>query len=317
MTKSILLVLVSISLIASSACAAPSILAVPRPYVAAQHQGIRWEILLTQHDPAYTGSLSVELPFTLGAHNGPAFPQTMQGIGVDDTNGTTNTTWYYNETAAASGVLLWNITDPPNAADHTQNPGDNPFTLSETDGLEVDAANRRLFASLGSTVGLPDALSGVPGKQIRLMHVATTDGILNWNNAIVAENGVQYTLSGSANSIIPMDLNASGNRNPTTGAFVNPITTADIPNFRRLLDPGFGPLWYNMNHPGLNGAKRGDCNGNGTTTTADIPCFRALLNPIVPFGAGSESGAAIPEPASITLFGLALLSMVGLVRHRS
>jgi hypothetical protein len=227
----------------------------------------------------------------------------MEGTGGDDTNGTTSTTWYYNETAAASGVLLWNISDPANAADHTQNNGDNPFTLTVTDGLEVDAANRRLFASLGSTVGMTDALSGVPGKQIRLLHVATSDGVLSWNDAIIGENGVQYSgISGTANSLVGGDTNGNSYANPTTGAAVDAVNGADVPNFRLLLTPITGITTYNTNNPGLNGQKRGDTNGSGTTTGADIPNFRALIVPgVLPGGGAVVGGGDVPEPTSFLL----------------
>jgi hypothetical protein len=109
----ILLAVACVLFAMQAAWADPSIVAFPRPYAAGQHGGIRWEVFVTQNDPNYAGALSVELPLTLSPHNGPAFPQFMNDSGGDDTNGTTSTTWYYNETAAGSGVLLWNISNPP------------------------------------------------------------------------------------------------------------------------------------------------------------------------------------------------------------
>ncbi len=56
-----------------------------------------------------TDALSVELPFTLSAaapNNG--FAVTLQGTGGAAPNGTARNTWYYNETSAGSGTLVWN-----------------------------------------------------------------------------------------------------------------------------------------------------------------------------------------------------------------
>jgi hypothetical protein len=302
--------ILTLTTFAAPAFAAPSFLAKPRPYNASSG-GIQWEVFVTLNDAAYTGTVSVELPLTLtqvsGAPGSPAttFPQFLNGAGGDDTNGASTATWYYNETAAGSGNLLWNISDPPDPNNHTQISGDNPFTGAMTEGLWIDPDNRRLFAALGSADVLPDALPAKPGKQVRLLRVLSSDGILNWPNASIIENGVEYGDSSKSLSIIPGDLNASGDMNPATGAFQDAVTNADITDFRRLLDPFFGVQWYNDTHPGLNGAKRGDCNGSGTTTNADITCFRQLLQPIDPLlsaaGVSFERGAAVPEPASVVL----------------
>jgi hypothetical protein len=271
------------------------------------HPGVQWDIFVTQNDMAYTGALSVELPLTLGQFAGPPAAifagLDMEGTGGDDTNGTGGTTWYYNETTAASGVLLWNISDPVDANDHTQNNGDNPFTMSVTDGLEVDAANRRLFAALGSTVGMTDALSGVPGKQIPLLHVATSDGVLSWTDAIIGENGVQYSgISGSADSLVGGDTNGNGYRNATTGAIQDAVGGGDISSFRILLTPITGVATYNAMFPGLNGHKRGDANGSGSFTGGDVTAFRAAIVPGVPPGSGAVvGGGEVPEPTSFLL----------------
>jgi hypothetical protein len=182
------------------------------------------------------------LPLTLtqvfGQPGSPAtlFPLFMNDAKGDDTNGGIDATWYYNETAAGSGELLWNISVPPNASDHTQNPGDNPFTGTTTSGLWIDAPNRRLFASLGSTTNLPDALSLMPGKQVRLLHVLTSDGILNWTNATIIENGVEYSdIGGTAKSIVPGDMNGSGDMDPVTGESRDAVNNGDLSDFRNLL----------------------------------------------------------------------------------
>jgi hypothetical protein len=298
----------AVCVLSSSVMAAPSILAKPRPYAFATQAtgGIQWEIFVTQHDPLYTGALSVELPLSLTQVSGPGgsaaviFPQSLGDAAGDDTNGGAQATWYYNETADASGSLLWNITDPAAPLDHTQNVGLNPFTGLNAEGLVIDTAGKRVFAALGSTIALPDALSALAGKQVRIARVFSTDGVMNWTNAIIGENGVQYTgISGSQLSIAPGDTNGSGTMNPTTGAVFDPTNNADITDFRTLLAPG-GLAVYNAAHPGLNGAKRGDYNNSGTTNNADITAFRAsLTNPAG--GSGLGGGTTVPEPTSLVL----------------
>src|SRR6478672_10424884 len=102
--KSLLTAGFAVCVLSSSVMAAPSIMAIPRPYSAASG-GIQWEIFVTQNDPAYTGSLSVELPFTLTNYPGAAgasLTQFVKGDGGDNTNGAATDTWYYNETTPGS-----------------------------------------------------------------------------------------------------------------------------------------------------------------------------------------------------------------------
>lgn len=310
--------------VAAPVAAAPSFFAKPRPYSAAAG-GIQWEVFVVQNSATYTGSLSADLPLELLAHNGPAFAQFMNNAQGIDTNGAATATWYYNETASGSGTLLWNTTGV--ATNHTQNTGANPFCPAgpgcpaigtNTSGLYIDSAGKKVFAALGSAANLPDAfppylLGGVPqdpqpGTQVRMLRVLTSDGILSWNqySATIVENSVPYSpINGSADSIITGDMNANGNMNPTTGAFQDPTTFADIPDFQLILTNGpAGVAAYNAAHPGLNGAKRSDMNGNGSTNFADLPGFLAkLASATMGSGSGSGvgSGTVVPEPGSLAL----------------
>jgi hypothetical protein len=311
-------------ILVTPALAQPSIIVKPRPAVAGRG-GIEWEVFVQTNDANYLGSLSVELPITLAPHvSTPVFNSTLAGAGGDDTNGTTTTTWYYNQTGpGGADPILWNTTDPPVATDHTQTVGANPFAGgADAEGLVIDTVGETIFAALGSTVSLPDALGSLPGKQVRLMHIFTTDGILSWSNAIIGENGVQYSgISGSSSSILPGDMDANGNFVATTGAAQNPTTNADIPGFLQALGaPGSGGCAaYNATRPGLNCEKRGDTDGSiaGNTTNADIPGFLALLmDPVNGAGAGGEVlGNSVPEPTSLALL-LVGSCMVGVRRRR-
>jgi hypothetical protein len=226
----------------------------------------------------------------------------LRDSGGDATNGAVGQTWYYNESAAGSGTLVWNTQQL--ASDTEQNVGNNPFTGTETEGLTIDTAMRRLFAALGSDVNMPDVDAVLAGKQVATLHIASGDGILNWSNAIVAENGTNNLLTGSRNSIrVRGDMNGSGT-----------FTTADIVPFTQMLGGAGGISAYNVTFAGLNGRARGDFTGEGNTTAADITAFTTCLSggacgpplPGVPgSGAGSLSGASVPEPASLVLLVIA------------
>lgn len=210
---------------------------------------IEWQVKLQKNNPAYTGAMATELPMTLSAV-GSGFVTSLQSAHGDDTNGAANATWYYNETSAGSGVLLWNITDPPNPNDHTQNPGANPFTGTNTEGLYIDTANRLFFAALGSSVNMPNP--------VPTLHVASADGKLQWTNAIVGENGVQYTgISGMATSIIVGDMNGDGSVN----------AAGDLAPFQLA---HASPALYQTAYPGLDYRARGDTNHDGVFNGSDV-----------------------------------------------
>jgi len=302
--------------------AVPSITATPLVYNAADG-GIKWEIRITQNDALYDDALAVELPLQLSNFAlYPSFTTFLKDSAGDATNGAAGQTWYYNETAAGSGVGLWNTSDPFNAADTAQNVGFNPFTSTEMEGLTIDTVNKRLFAALGSTVNRTplDADGATAGTQVNVLHVTTSDGLLSWTNAIVGENGVQYSgISGSRGSVIKGDMNGSGGRNfGDLGPFGTALTN---------------PALYATMFPGLDRVARGDMNTTGTMGTlnfGDLGPFGACLtnpvsciaNPTSGSGAGGEAGGAslsgstVPEPTAMILFLMAGLGSLVIRRNR-
>jgi hypothetical protein len=295
-------------ILASPAWAVPS-LSVTRSYNQAQG-AIIWEVRVTQDTLT---SLGIELPMQLAGY--AATPLTaglpfLRDSGGDATNGAVGNTWYYNETAAGSGVLLWNTQQI--ASNQTQNVGANPFTGNQTEGLWIDTATRRLFAALGSDINMPDVDGTLAGRQIATLHIATSDGILSWTNAVLAESGVTTTVSGSLGSIVARgDMNGNGVRN-----------FQDATPFGLALT---NPSGYAAQFPGLNRSARGDMNGNGVFNFQDATPFgNCLVNaatclapPTSGGGSGglSLAGSVVPEPTSIGLVGFAVLGLLGIYRR--
>ena len=206
---------------------------------------IEWEIEITQD--ASGPPMSVELPFILSPVDGAnGFTVSVQGNGGDNTNGTAGNTWYYNETSAGSGTLVWNTQQ--NAGDEEQNLGNNPFTGTATEGLWIDPGNPQLFAALGSDINLP-----VP---VATLHIASTDGDLSWTNALVSEGGPATSLTGSASSVLVGDMDGDGDYDRTD---VNVMRDA-INNFAN----------YQATYPGLDGVGRGDVSSSSSLTSADL-----------------------------------------------
>jgi hypothetical protein len=244
------------SFLACDAISAPSVL-VSSSYNQAGGY-IEWEVAIAKNAPTYTGALAVELPMTLSAIS-PGFSVALRP-GSDLLNAGPNQTWYYNETSAGSGILLWNTSDPPNPNDHLQNVGLNPFTMTVTEGL----------------VNLPNP--------VPTLHIASADGKIQWLNAIVAEDGVQYgNISGMATSILLGDMNGNG------------MTSVldDLDEFTLALGT---PAAYQSMFPGLDYQARGDINQDGSFNTVDLAAF-------------------VPEPGSLSLICVACAAM-GFVRRR-
>jgi hypothetical protein len=291
---------------------------------------IEWEFMITQNG---TGSMATNMPLTLvpdtagfnvDLRANSSASETTHGrgplgvpAGATDANLLGNETWYYNETAAGSGVLLWNTQQL--AGDQEQNLGFNPFTdpaNQQTEGLWLDTANDRLFAALGSDKNMPDGDGGVAGTQIRTLHIASNDGILNWTNLRVAEMGASDFLTGFKSSIRKGDMNGVGG-----GSGVN---FGDLAGFGQILT-GQLPA-YEATNPGLDGIARADMNNSGAANFGDLFAFgNCLTNGVCPpmemggagaGGGGLEGASAVPEPATIALLALASLSIVALVRRR-
>jgi hypothetical protein len=199
---------------------------------------IEWEVSITQDG---TGSLTFEAPFTLTPDttgfavnlraNGSA-SQTAHGQGGadSDANGTGAQTWYYNETAVGSAILLWNTTGI--AGNQAQIFRSNPFLAGTlTEGLWLDTAGNRLFAAFGSGINVP--------QPVQTLHIASHDGILNWSNVLIAESSGSNSFTGFTSSINKADMNANGIVN---GLDINPfiLVLTNLPA-------------YNAGFPGLDG----------------------------------------------------------------
>jgi hypothetical protein len=212
---------------------------------------IEWEVAISKNNPSYTGVLAVELPIQLTSLS-PGFSVALRP-GSDLVNAGTNQTWYYNETAGGSGILLWNTSFPADPNDHTQNVGFNPFTMTVTEGLVVNTVAGNIFASLGSAPNLPNP--------VPTLHIASADGKLEWIDAIVAEDGVQFNnIDGMVSSVTPGDMNGNGM-----------VSVADdLTAFTLALG---SPALYSSSYPGLDGAARGDVNNDGSFDGRDLAAF--------------------------------------------
>jgi hypothetical protein len=163
-----------------------------------------------------------------------------------------NQTWYDNETSGGSGILLWNTSDPPDPSDHDQTVGFNPFTMTVMEGLVVNTIESNIFASLGSQINLPNP--------VPTLHIASADAKLTWTNAIVGENGVQYSnTSGMASSIIVGDMNGDGSVN----------VSGDLAPFTLAMA---SPAAFQALYPGLDYAARGDINQDGQFNSLECLC---------------------------------------------
>ncbi len=270
------------------------------------------EFILTVHQDT-TNSLAIEAPLTLvpdttgfavGLRGNSSTSETTNSAG--DNNGTAAQTWYYNVDTNGT-TKLWNSQN--DMANLTQNNGNNPFSASITDGLWLDTAGNRLFAALGSDVNMP--------SPVKTLHIASNDGVLNWTDLLVAENGaLQSTLTGKYSSILKGDMNGNGS-----------VNFGDLAGFGLWLTNQAG---YNAANPGLDGAARADMNNNGAGNFGDLAGFGSCLTSpatcpvreqmgVTPgAGSGSIGGGAVPEPASAVLVLMGLLGLAPCVaRNRN
>jgi PEP-CTERM motif len=238
----------------------------------------QWLVEILPDAADLPSALAAELAFSHAAGSSTQPTGIVDGD-ADNTNGAAGDTWYYNETAAGSGTILWNTTDAPvDASNENQNTGNNPFTASITEGLYTSGSD--LFAALGSTI-FPD-----PTASVNTLHIVTSGrgGILNMGDSIVAQNGAQGDVISAASFYVPGDFSGDG-------IVGSPDFDLILQYFGQAVDTSAGH--WDGRAP-FNGA---------TATSADFD--RLLAN----FGAGTASGGsgslagggAVPEPASLVL----------------
>ncbi|MEX2315722.1 MAG: PEP-CTERM sorting domain-containing protein [Pirellulales bacterium] len=252
-----------------------------------------WTIQVVPDGVDLPSALAVELSFTHFAGS------STQPVGIidnpaTDTNTTaansTNDSWYYNETSGGSGNILWNITDPAVPGDETQNPGANPFTGTNTEGLYTSGVN--LFASIGSE-------PITTGAAVDTLQIVTDNGggILRMGAGVIGQI-TNYNIA-AKDFYIPGDFDGDG-----FAEFAD--FTLLVQNYNQVV----GPAWDGID------PVRPDRVADFGDFTALVQNYAAGLN----FGSGSGSGlgggSSVPEPTSMVLLGLGLTSALAVRRRR-
>jgi hypothetical protein len=232
--------------------------------------------------------LAVELPFTIMAGTSTR-PMSIIDNAAIDTNtsnaGAANDSWYYNETAAGSGTILWNISDPAVVANTTQNVGANPFMgNTATEGLFTSGPN--LFAALGSTI----IASGTTSVNTLQIVTQGGGGFLRMGAGRIGQAGVQHVIP-TKDFYVPADWNGDG-----------VVSSGDF----NLLLSQFGMP--------TSGAWDGFPSVNPNVSSADFNLLLQNFGAGVGFGVGA--GTAVPEPSSMILFGLGVVFTAISTRRR-
>ncbi|MEX2172350.1 MAG: PEP-CTERM sorting domain-containing protein [Pirellulales bacterium] len=177
-------------------------------------------------------------------------------------------------------------------------------------GLQDSVANDQIFAALGSTY-----FTSGGAKHIITVTTdgpstaALTSSLALHDSSLIAQNDPSTTDD-------TYDFPAGGSATRT--AFPGDADLSGTTNFN-----DYQSLENNFGQPGI--WTTGDFDGNGITNFNDYQVIEnnfgqsggsnTPLNS-VPSGAGAGGSAAVPEPASIALGGLALLAGLGLVRRK-
>jgi hypothetical protein len=242
---------------------------------------------------ALPSSLSTELGFTI-VPGDSSLTMAIVDNAVIDTNssnpGAANDTWYYNETSAGSGDILWNISDPAMVTDTEQNVGFNPYTTSNTEGLYTDATH--VFAALGSDIIASGATS------VDTLQIVTQGGggILRLDPSIVGQDGVQSAIA-TQDFYVTGDFDGTGEVGPTDlslllFAFGQHYTT-------QANWDGFLPVAP-----------------SGIVGPADLSNLLFNFNAGIGFGGGAVIGGSdVPEPTSLLMVGVAA-TMLTVARRR-
>jgi hypothetical protein len=281
------------------ALAAPTVTATPSQTVNASGNRVWTVQVVPDGGGAVPSSLAIELGFTHFAGSSSLTMGIVDNAAIDVNTGNAgaaNDTWYYNETTAGSGTILWNTSDPPNVADLTQNVGDSPFIAGPdaTEGLVTGGVNA--FAALGSTI--INTASGVNTLQVVTQGAG---GILRMSAGIVGQknvgdtNATNYAIA-AKDFYVPGDYDGNG--------IVGP------PDLSLLL---FAFNQHYTTQPTWDGAL--PVAASGIVGPPDLSNLLFNFNAGFSSGAGSAVGGnQVPEPTSAML--LAFVGMAGLAFRR-
>lgn len=197
-----------------------------------------------------------------------------------------------------------NTTDWP-----TDIPGNNPFTESVTQGVDLDLAGDTLFASLGSEF----LTSGSAVEVFVIETMGSGETTVTWGGqTLLLDTPHEYIGSRISQAGINLDgyqgditVLAIGDMNGDGG-----VNDADVPLFVLALTDR---LAYETAQPEIDADVIGDFDGNGKLDLGDIAGFKSAA-----FGLASARANVVPEPGCALLFALAAWCVLGVnPRHRS